>query len=416
MIQNLAFSSSSKLLIVVASIIFAPILSRIYTPQAYGGFSLFSAYMNLGITFAALGFDQALILPKSDKKFYTLSSAVIIITITNICILFPIVLNLPNIQTELTKLGLYIYLIPVFILIGMLSKIIGTWLIRLNAFKEQSIRSTAMAYGSKSFSTLYGSFVSNNFSGFIITSLLSSLAGLVINIQLLRKYSKEKFIFTLARKKLTYVLKKYKNYPLFNFPSAILGSVISSIPAIFLTKQFSLEEIGYMAFATSLLDMPIKIIGDSAITPILTRKALDLQKDKNHHKLITLFKKAYLSLTIISIPGFSVLIFLSPFIFSLAFGSTWERAGEMASILSIGYMFRLISTPNSIILKLLSMERMLLAVVAIRATGLTIALITVALTQNFLHYIWVNTFTQIASNIFFSFFNFNKLRHSYNNG
>src|SRR5688572_10914955 len=74
--QNFAFVFSGKAIAILVQVIFAPLLARIYSPEAYGIFSVFTAVsVNLALV-STFRLEGALVLPKEDVEFKKLLKVV----------------------------------------------------------------------------------------------------------------------------------------------------------------------------------------------------------------------------------------------------------------------------------------------------------------------------------------------------
>jgi len=70
--QNLAITFSGTATIAVIGFAVSPIMTRLYEPQSYGLFAVFSAIVSNVSLFSALGYAPAILVPRQQKKFLAL--------------------------------------------------------------------------------------------------------------------------------------------------------------------------------------------------------------------------------------------------------------------------------------------------------------------------------------------------------
>ena len=131
---------------------------------------------------------------------------------------------------------------------------------------------------------------------------------------------------------------------------------------------------GLYAFSTSLLELPIGLIGD-AITPVFLQKATEIY-EQEPERLKQLCLGLYNKLFYLGLLPFGIITVYGDWIFKFAFGARWEQAGVFTAYLGYYYIFKLASYATSPIYAVFRKQRTVLLGTALlvlcRAASLTL--------------------------------------------
>jgi O-antigen/teichoic acid export membrane protein len=356
--QNISFTFSGNLFGIVLSLIFAPIMSRIYPPASYGTFAVYTAIIGNVGAFALLNYNTALLIPKDEEKFNNLLRLTFTLNLIFSAFVFITTILFSNKIIELLNLenlGDLIYLIgPALFLTGT-GAILGQWLSRLKEFKKLTIVNSGTNFITRISTISLGYFSNGNIYGFIIGDFIGKA---LTDLLLFNRQIWIKIKDLISKFKLNEVIntaKEFKKYPLFVLPGEYINMFSGQLPIYLISIYFGNKELGYFAFATSMLGMPMGLLA-SAVRPVFFQKASSIyNEDKDRLGDITsdLFKYLF----VLGIMPFSVLTVFGDVIFAFVFGSQWTQAGLFAGILGYYYIFQLISSPISSILWVLKKEK-----------------------------------------------------------
>ncbi len=352
-VQNLTLISSSKSVVFVVGFLFTPILTRVYGPEAYGLFAQFNAYLVVLSSLMTLGLNTALVVPKSEKEFIGLSQIILLTTlvVTGLFCLFLVVNSIFKWVLIVDSSYYDFLLIPALALSGLLVVLNG-WNIRKKNFRKASFLSTINVFSSKVFSLTFGVVTGGNTLGIILAHILDLAIKCIGNNFILGWNRIKRLFISIESFK---VLKSYAKYPISVLPSQWISIWIGQLPVLFLGPYFGAVLIGQYGLSNSILYIPIQLIGQGAMGPLLLQKSIELREQGGNFFAERIFK-IQVALIVSSVFVFSVMYHFSEGMFTFFFGDEWVDAGRIASILSIFFAFDLISVPSSSIMRVLRME------------------------------------------------------------
>ncbi|WP_294412042.1 lipopolysaccharide biosynthesis protein [Pseudoalteromonas sp.] len=330
--------------------IFAPLLTRIYSPSEFGLLGIYSAVVSIGVVFATGRYELAILLPKSEKSaFNLLQSSFAISAFVSLLLLLAIY----NFGGEVTKVfnlnydPFYLYFIPFGVFFVSISQILNYWHNRQSRYKELAL---ARVYQSLSVAVLQFlfSFIVVSAAGLICGVLFGSVIYCVYLIRL-HLLKSTYFLSVLSFSKTVVLLKKYRSYPLIDGPTTLLGVASMQSPIILLPILFNPKVAGFFFLAQKMLSVPITLISNAVLDVF---KQIITKKHNENICIKSDFLKLLFSLSLISLlfTVFGFLYFVDLFMF--VFGGEWEESGVYAELLIPALALRLIANPLSFIIYL----------------------------------------------------------------
>ncbi|WP_062514753.1 lipopolysaccharide biosynthesis protein [Halobacillus sp. KGW1] len=341
----------------IISFILSPIITRLYGPEAYGIMGTFMALIIIITPIASLTFPSAIVLPRDDGEAKGLIRISIYVSLVLASITFFIILIFQNNIVELLKLDsiqAFLYLIPLVIILAGIFQVTEQWLIRKKYFSVSAK------------STFWQSIITQ---GSIVLIGLSYPAAVVLVLaQALKEGLKTTLMMLFMRKSnhigsldisrlgndsLKYLLKKYKDFPIFRAPEVFLNSLSQSLPILMLTIFFGPASAGYYSICKNVLNLPISLIAKSVGDVFYPKVSESFNDDKDITKLIM---RATLYLSLVGVIPFGLIIWLGPWLFSIVFGADWSYAGEYARWVALWTFFAFINIPSVKSLPVLSAQ------------------------------------------------------------
>ena len=325
----------------LAPLLVSPILTRLYSPGDFGLAAVFIAILSSLSPIICGKYEVAMVLPKSNsdsKNLLGISIAfAVIISLTS---LFLLVLFKEYILMLLGATGLenWIYLLPLMLLVtGSMSSMIY-YANRCEDYgrmaKVKIINSLVIAVTSVAFGLFDASFF-GLLVGYLLGTLLSNFYLFFIYhsdlIPYLLQWGKHKVV----------LLKKYREFPIYNATTALLDGVREAMPIFFLSNYYSGAVVGYYALLMRVADTPLSFIAAS-VSEVNLKKTADLvnkQNDLRSHLL-----KLTLSLSAIVLLPAIILTIFSPTIFSYVFGEEWRESGVYLQILMPALAVRFVAS------------------------------------------------------------------------
>jgi O-antigen/teichoic acid export membrane protein len=338
-------------------VIAAPILTRLYGPEAFGLVSLFTSITSiLGIA-ACLSYELAIILPKSDEEaanvFGLCMLSVVFFSFITIPLLFvlkePLLLFL-----KAPHLGLFLWLIPPTLLVSGTFLALNYWNTRTNKFYRLSI-ARVIAQFSTTGTQLGVGYLGLASGGVLIGAniLGQFVSTFILWLQIMRD---DLFFFkqNITRKGMTEVFKRYSNFPKYEVPGSLINTLSWQIPIFMLSYFFSTTIVGYYSLGMMVVTYPMALIGSSISQVFFQKAAIAIHEGS----LPIIFENTYTFLMKISMFPLLLLTFIGQDLFVFVFGPSWSEAGVYIQILSIWAVFYFIASPISSILSIKGRQKL----------------------------------------------------------
>ncbi|ARK32450.1 oligosaccharide flippase family protein [Halalkalibacter krulwichiae] len=373
-VRNVLIISTGTAAAQAITMLFAPFITRIYGPEAFGMLGVFTAIVAVIAPVAALTYPIAIVLPKNDGeakgliKISLYVSAIIALIVALVLLFFHnSIVHLLNIE----EIAPFLYLIPLVIIFSAFLQVSEQWLIRTKQF------------GVTAKVTFMNALILNvakvglgwyNPVGAVLV-ILTTLGTAVNAIMLIlgSKNFKDKIevsstnILTIKE-----LVKKYRDFPLYRSPQVFVNAISQSLPVLLLTSFFGPVSAGFYTISRTVLIMPISLIGKSVGDVFYPKITEATNNGKNISEMIL---KATLALAVLGVIPFGIVIAFGPWLFGLVFGSEWILAGEYARWLAFWLFFMFINKPSVIAIPILGLQKSFLVYEVISIIAKILALI-----------------------------------------
>lgn len=351
-LKKLSVSSRNIIVLVTGTtlaqsipIILSPILTRIYSPEEFGEFSVFMAIITILSVVATGRYEQAVMLPKKERDaVHIVILSLLIASCFSLIVLAVIVMCtylFPSVVKE-NNLGDLIYFVPLSVFVVGSYNTFCVWnnrsknyllISQTKVMQTSGMSLTQLTLGN---TKIWSSgLIIGWFTGQILALCLIFYKSIIINKIQLYKFNKLRMIA------LTY---RYKDFPRVNTLSGFLNTSSLELPLLLISMLFGSAITGFFSLTQRILQMPMALIGNS-VGQVYFEEATKLKDDKNAvGKLSITYLKRLACLGFIPT---CVLILWGDKIFSFIFGNSWLVAGQYAQALSIWIFFVFICSPLS---------------------------------------------------------------------
>jgi len=326
--QNVATLISGTSFAQAFSVIIYVVLSRIYAEDDFGIFGLYMNILNIVVIFSTARYDQAILLPKSDKESMNLLglSGLISLGISMLLLILVVPLN-PLICRWLGSeaISTWLYFVP-------LSTLLVAWftILKNHANREKKYRLIAGAN--------IGQSVGNSLTKLGLGFWVAGAAGLIIGVvigQMLGALVFIAFLWPTLRKRVSWIQvsemrwlgKKYSLFPKFNLWQALINNLSAAFPVFMFTSYYSTTIAGYYTFGFMVLHRPVHLLVTSFYQVLFQRFVEKTHRKESILPEILLFCKRGIQWMLL--PFILVGIF-APEIFGFVFGENWTEAGVYA--------------------------------------------------------------------------------------
>lgn len=329
--KNFVSTFSAKIFIALLGFLVTPILSRLYTPTDYGVFAIYSSItINFSII-CTLGYTDALGVSNKDSDFFALLKFSILSTFLFALGSLPFLPYLvdwfdqENLirSTEMWIIWAGLFLVPI-------SAALLRSNIHYNDFGFAAKQGTLTHLLVMRPTALLGGFYSSMLPfGLLFSELFGKVALIASTVLRFRSELVSNWKKT-DLQEIRRVLREFISYPKFFLPSRYLGLLLSQIPIFFVARSYGLEELGQFSMATSLVFLPVNLIGNSMNSVYLRRF-----RESPPQEITTLTNQLFVVVTVIMLIPVLILIVFGPTLITFFLGNNWDQAGLLIQIMSV---------------------------------------------------------------------------------
>ena len=327
-------------------VVISPLLTRIYTPEDFGTFGLFTALTAILGVFATGKYELAIMLPKRDEDAVNIVALSIFLSLIVSFFLLILISFFNHSITSIignTHISLWLYFVPISVLFTGAYQSLNYWSNRKGQYSRLSINRVAQS-GTAGIANLVMGWSGFTNAGLIMGTILGQGAATFI---LGKKVYKEdrNTINKINRTKIIDLSRRYIEFPKNTIFSSFTNTFYNNGRYLILGLVFTQNILGQFLLSFRALQMPVSIISTS-IADVLFQKTslwynLDLPKK-------SIFKKLYkilLILMAIALFPALTLFFYGESLFSFVFGDKWALAGHFTSLLSLSLFFQFSFAP-----------------------------------------------------------------------
>ncbi len=356
-IRNVAIVATGTAGAQVITMAFAPIITRMYGPEAFGLLGTFIAILAIATPIAALTYPIAIVLPKSDQDALGIVKLSVFLAFAMAAIL-AIIISIfgDSLVASLSLEGIagFLLFIPVAMIFSAFHQILQQWLIRKKQFKItaraaviQSISLNVAKVGMGFFQPVASVLI-------ILATVGSALHALLLWLGLRKQPS------TLTSKmdneqpsNLKDLALKHKDFPLFRAPQVAINALSQSLPVLMLASFFGPAAAGFYTLGKTVMGIPTTLIGKSVGDVFYPRITEAVHNKEN---LFHLLLKSTLALATVGFIPFATVVVFGPWLFSFVFGAEWFIAGEYARWMALWLYVAFLNRPSVAAIATLSMQ------------------------------------------------------------
>jgi O-antigen/teichoic acid export membrane protein len=322
-------------LTIVAAI---PVLTRLYSPEDFGIFTIYLSIVNILGAIAALRFGSSLYIVESNIQAHvTLKLILLAVCATSVFMLAAGYLLSGAAPERLRHLA---YLIPIGTAGAGLAEAMNSWSLRFGHMRDFAMGRLVLP---ASMALLQVGFGLAHLGGdAMVQAHILSQAGLIafLGARVLSWEDVRGIAQAPWRAVVATARREYK-FPLFDIPSALVGFAIINLPAILIGSLFGTTLAGHFGVAARLVTGPITLIA----MPLSSVFVAEASKGSNdRHLLGTARGLLLLTAGLIAVPILG-LGFVAPYVVVPLLGQSWMPAGQIMTALAFMGAAQALSTP-----------------------------------------------------------------------
>lgn len=353
--QNIALVASGNITAKLIVILTTPIITRLYTPDEYGIYSVFISIIGITGSLATLRYSVTIPLANNEKLADNLLRLCFIVTLSLSLIWLLIILLFKDIITDYyhnDNIKSFLWFIPIVFFGQGIYEALNNWAVRRRNFKlitrtkiSQGISSTVIKIG-------FGFFKITPL-GLFVGHFAQEVAGISSIILTLRK-SNPFFFRYFNWQDIIDAANRYKKFPLVQSWSQLLLSLGAQLPVLLIGAFYGSTVVGVFGLAMGMINLPMDLIGQ-AVSQVYYAEISRIGKnfpEKIFKLSISLIKKLFL----IGLFPVLIIFLFGPFLFEFVFGEEWHDAGIFARYFSMIILTRFISSPITNIFNVLEKQ------------------------------------------------------------
>lgn len=333
-IQSIIIVSSGNIISQFLSFFTFPIIARLYTPEEFGKVAIFTSVVSIISIFAPIGLTSAIMEPKNDKEASNILISTFYIQEIIIFIISAILLFL-SFFYNIYFLDLGINKFASILILFFYSSAVSTSSLLYTLSNRLELNKTLL------FNSVIGSMsiiliaiplgiLKIGAIGYLTSFIVSSFLVCFHMYLKMSKIIKIKYTSNILN-----IIKKYKDYIKFQFPSNLINSLTNQLPIQIIGLNYSKIEIGLYDICDKLFSYPIRYFA----TPISTIYFRELSKSKQKgNNLNRLTKNLIILILLLGFFVFILLYFYSDLIISLLLGEKWGEVAKLLIILTPQYI------------------------------------------------------------------------------
>jgi len=347
--RNVMTVASGTALAQLLPLLVAPVLTRVYTPADFGTFALYLAAATVLGALATGRYELAVMLPARDETAVMVVRLCVVIAAASALVallgaLFVGRLVAKALASE--SLAPWLLLVGPSVFLTGVSQSAIHWSNRRKCFRRVArariAQSVVAALASIAMATVHDG-PGGLIVGYVLGQLVGTVGLVVVAIRrerlLLRRSANASDTFRA-------VACRYRDFPRYQGPSALLEAFAGQLPIVLLTSFFGSATAGFVSLSQRAVRLPVSVVGRAIGDVFRQRASEDWVRDGRCDRIFGLTFRRLAALAWIPL---AILAVLAPWLFEWVFGAEWRTAGGYARILSGVYFLQFVVSPLSFV-------------------------------------------------------------------
>ena len=395
--RNLAVVGGATAIGQGAIVMAAPVLARLYDPQAFGLLSVYAAVLSVLVAIASLRFDFAIpIATGPDEAAHLLTLSVVISLVTSIVLALVLLGWGAQLAAALgaAPLAPYLWLLPIALFLASVAQALSSWAVYHRTFsalgRMRVMQGVAQAAGQAALGFIHAGPV-----GLILGDVAGRAFGTeqLVRSSFVTLRSTALSIGTVGR-----CARERWGFARVMTGASLLSALSLQVPFLLIPTLFDLQSSGQYFLAYRVLALPASLVA-AAVGQVFFGEASHRRADPR--RLHDLAYAAAVSLFVFSIPTYAIATVSGQALIETVFGPQWQLAGLCAQIMAPSLILSSVAVPISTLLLIGRRERESLiftaAELALKAGSLGIGATLHSLTVGIVVLSTVSVLLEVAS-------------------
>ena len=333
LLKGIVIIGSGTAVAQVLSIVFVPILTRIYPPAIYGTLAVFTSLLSLLIVASSFRYELTIPLPERDDEaeYLLILSFCIVTTLT---IIFFGILTVWGdylagvFHFEFVKPYYWLFCLGFF---GIsVYQVLTYWTLRSKDYLTITHTRIAQSISGSVSKIVLGILGFGSF-GLICGDIIGRMVGITtLGRTIVPRIWTE--IHNFDSNKMRTLAYEYRRFPAFSLPASFINEISLQVPILFISGMFGLQMVGLYALTYSMLVLPVSLITGS-ISQVFVGESSEIFRHRSD-ELLDLYTTTTKKLFLFGGPIIFIGAVISPLVFPIIFGSAWKDAGMFSVPLS----------------------------------------------------------------------------------
>lgn len=339
--KDIIFQASGNSLAQGIGIVGMPLLTRLYSPEAFASQAIFLQIVMLLAGFISLRYEYFVPLVKSKKESVFLIKYVVFIGLKlgGFWVIIIGVLEFIGLLGAFDKDNSNILFFSPFVAYAVSISIL---------FQHEAQRQGAFSIsaGSEVSGKVFYIFFGVIFSFFTKTTglILTPLFGAIGKLIYLRKYIFSCFANTDKNELTNNIIKEFRSRSNGMVASNVILLITSMAPIFYIEKNFGNRVLGNYSLVMATIFLPSGLIG-SAIGSVFFQRSAGMLNEGSDSEIINLWKTTIKKLIYIGLPIYAIVGIISPYAYPLIFGREWSLAGEFGRQMAVAAFASFLAGP-----------------------------------------------------------------------
>jgi O-antigen/teichoic acid export membrane protein len=320
-----------------------PLITRLFTPEDFGLFSVLSAFNGIFGLVMAARYEFAIPVSSNDEQAAAVVVLAGLITVFLTTLSLLLVWTMGSTIAELTglpALAPLLWLVPPILLATGLGHPLEYWSIRRGTLRLNGV-SRVVQFGGQAASQVAFGVAGTGALGLIMGYGLAYIGRLTVFLVTLPASDRAMFAATRPSQvwDLAWALRRY---PTYSAASSLLKSTTQFLPTILFAMFYGPAVAGMYGVAERILNVPVRFISNSASQVFLAEAA-----QRPAAEVMRLSVRTVPRFLALGLVGMAPVLLAGPTLFALIFGEPWRVAGGFAQALVALQLARFIAVPVS---------------------------------------------------------------------
>ena len=337
-------------LLVIAS---APLLTRLFTPEMFGYFAVFSAVTVIIATVICLRVEFAVpVIVGDDEAAAMVVGGTIIVTVMSLSTIVLVVVAGPWFArlVDAEPIAGLLWLVPAATWMWGIGSLLTYWSLRRGAYRVNGIN-RMLTLGTQAAGPIGLGLLGAGAPGLIIGHLLGHLTRVGHHLAHLSAADRRLVVAALRPARIAQALRMNWRFPALTAPSSLVQTICDMTPAIAIAALYGPAAAGWYALGQRIMTIPLKLLGDAA-SEVFLGEGRDLQPAALHH----FFLRTLVFFTVLGILVMLPILIFAPAAFGFIFGEQWSISGFYVQLLVPLYFSRFVAHPISQILNMIGRQ------------------------------------------------------------